>query len=908
MRFYIDYGEHLLYSNNNKNYYLGVLMFNLEKEIKEWKKSLRKNEALEDGYIAELECHLRDEFEDGIKNGKTEDASFTDAVKEIGDTEKLGEAYYKIDTTHLNKRPPWKENRFIPSLLTNYLKVARRNILRQKGYTFINITGLALGMACCILFALWVLDEISYDTFHENAGNIYGIVQTQKSDNDVRYITSTPAVFAQSLKDEFPEVLKSTRYLESWDEIPVKHGDKFFNEKSFAFADPSFLEIFSFPLLNGNKNTALTSPNSIILTEPLAEKYFGSENPIGKTIQLNIKTAFTVTGVMKKIPSNSIFTFTALIPFEAFLNNEKDPAERISWQSNYTDTFIQLRNNTVVSDFKSKLQKYFKNKYTDNQDPEYSALSLKESRYSNWYGGERRIASITVFSAIAFVILLIACINFINLSIVSSARRSLEIGLRKVMGATKRNIIIQFLGEFFALTILSFVVAVILVILFIPIFNELFNKELELKILFRGTTILAFAGIIVITAFTSGGYPALILSSLKPAVILKSNSGNNFKRSALKRFLVIFQFSLSTIMIIVMSVIYSQFKFIRNQNPGFKKEQILYIPLKSNSNLNYQLMKEQLSAIPGITGLTGASNLPSRVNRSTSQNITWAGKSADNTSLIYFANIDFDYVKTLGIKLIDGDDFTDKLQTDPKRAVLINEEMLKMLNIREPIGSELTVQGEKLKIIGVIKNFHFVTYHDNIPPIVLSLISGKNFLTLPNYHIFSISTENSSSTLNLIKARWKRINPMVPFEYYILDEEFDKMYKNEEKLVGVVGGFTLIAIIISALGLFGLASYTAEQRKKEIAVRKMLGSKTSEVVGLLIKEYFYLIIIANIIAGPVGYIIANKWLQDYAYKINIGAGIFIMAAVSAFVIMALAVGHQSIKAATVNPANSLRSE
>ncbi len=763
-------------------------------------------------------------------------------------------------------------------------------------------------MACCILFALWALDEMNYDTFHENADNIYGIVQIQKSDNEIRYVTSTPAVFAQSLKDEFPEVIKSTRYMEVWDEMSVKHGDKFFNEKSFAYADPSFLEIFTFPLLKGNKRTALYAPNFVIINENLAAKYFGNENPIGKTIQINNKFDYIVTGVMGKIPTNSIFKFDALIPFETFLNNEKDPAERISWQSNYTDTFIQLQNNTVVSDFKYKLQKYFKNKYTGNQDPEYSALPLKESRFSNWYGGEKRIASLIIFSTIALIILLIACINFINLSIVGSAKRSVEIGLRKVVGATRGNTAIQFLGEFFILTVIAFLMAIVLVILFIPAFNELFSKELKLNILFRGTTILAFVGIILFTGFVGGGYPALILSSLKSTAIFKNNAGNNLKRSSLRRFFVVFQFSLSTIMIIVMSVIYSQYKFIRNQNPGFKKEQILYIPLKSDSNLNYQLMKEQLSAIPGITGLTGASNLPSRVNRSTSQNVTWAGKRADNTGLIYFANIDFHYVKTLGIKLIDGEDITNKLTTDPKRVTLINEEMLKMLNIKEPIGMELTVRGEKLKIIGVIKNFHFVTYHDNIPPIVLSLISDKDFLTLPNYHIISISPENFSVTISSIQAKWKRINPTVPFEYHFLAEEFDKMYKNEENLAGVIGGFTLMAIIISALGLFGLASYTAEQRKKEIAVRKVLGSNIFDVVGLLIKEYFYLIIIANIIAWPLGYVIANKWLQDYAYKINIGAGIFILAAVSALVIMAIAVGRQSIKAATANPANSLRSE
>ena len=883
-------------------------MFELESAIKDWKKNLRKNESLEEGYIAELESHLRDEIAERIKSGKAEEASFTEAVKKIGKADALGEEYYKTDTTHISKRPPWKESRFMPALLSNYFKVAKRNIFRHKGYSFINITGLALGMACCILIVLWVLDETSYDTFHKNADSIYGIVQTQNSDNGKRYFTSTPAVFAGSFKEDFPEVTASTRYTAAWDEMIVSYKDKLFFEKSLAYVDPSFLDIFSFPLLKGNKSSALSAPNSIIINDEMAVKYFGNENPLGKTIQINNKTNFVVTGVIEKIPDNSIFKFTALIPFETFLNENKNAEERLSWQDNFADTFIQLNNNASVNDFNSKLKQYLKNKLNGDQAPEYTTLPLKKSRLSSWYGGESRITSITIFSAIAIIILLIACINFINLSIVGSVRRSMEIGLRKVVGATRGSTAIQFLGEFFILTVLSFLLAMALVILFMPLFNELFNKELKLEILLRGTSILASAGIIIFTSFLGGGYPALILSSLKPAVILKNSKEKGRRRSTLRRFFVIFQFTVSTAMIIVMSVIYSQYNYIRNQNPGFNKEQILYLPLKSNSNLNYQYMKEQLSAIQGITGLTGASNLPSKVNRSTSSNISWPGKSPDNNTLIHFANIDFDFAKTLGIRLTDGEDITKAMQTAPQNAALINEEMFKLMSNGKLIGKELTVRGERFKIVGVIKNFHFVGYDQSIPPIVLSLISDKDFLTMPNYHIIKISPENLSATINLIQAKWKEVNPMVPFEYHFIDEEFDKMYKSEEKLSSVISSLTLMAIIISALGLFGLASYTAEQRKKEIAVRKVLGSGTLDVIRLLIKEYLYLVITANIIAWPLGYFLAYKWLQDYAYKIDIGAGIFIIAGISAVIIMAISVGYQSLKAATSNPANSLRSE
>lgn len=882
-------------------------MFDLEEKIAKWKKSLRKNEALEEGYIAELESHLRDVIEEGKRNGKTDEGSFNYAVKTIGSANTLGEEYYKTDTTHLSKRPPWKENRFMPSLLPNYFKVASRNIFRHKGYSFINITGLAIGMACCILIALWVLDEMSFDTFHENAGNIYGIVQTQSIDNEKLYVTSTPAVFAKSFKEEFPEVIASTRYTPSWDEMIVSHKDKLFFEKSLAYADPSFLDIFSFPLLKGNKSSALSSPNSVIVDEEMAVKYFGDEDPIGKTIQIGNKNDFIVTGVMKKIPANSIFKFSALIPFETFLNDNKTPSERLSWEDNFTDTFIQLNKSASISDFNYKLKKYLNSKFNSNQAPEYTTLPLIESRFSAWYGGEKRITSITIFSLIAFMILLIACINFINLSIVSSAKRSLEIGLRKVVGATRRNIAFQFLGEFFVLSCLSFILAIVLVILFMPVFNELYNKNLKLDILFKGTTFLVSAGIIIFTGLIGGGYPALILSSFKPAVIL-NNASKSSRRSLLRRFFVVFQFTVSTAMIIIMSVIYLQYKFVRNQDPGFNKEQVIYLPLKSDTNQNYEVMKEQLTSVPGITGLTGATTLPSRINYSTSRNINWEEKNSDNNTLIYFSYIDFDFIKTLGMKLTDGKDITRELQTNAENTVLVNEEMVKLLNSRNPIGKELIVQNKTVKIIGIMKNFHFVSYDQNIPPLVLSLISNKTSFTMPNYQIISISPENFAVTLNLIQAKWKEINPLVPFEYHFLDEEFEIMYKSEEKLTSVIGGLTFMTILISALGLLGLASYTTEQRKKEIAIRKVLGSKITDVVGFLIKEYLYLVLTANIIAWPIGYFIAYKWLQDYAYKINIGAGIFILAGTSAFAIMAMAVGYQSIKAATANPIDSLKYE
>lgn len=792
-------------------------------------------------------------------------------------------------------------------MFANYLKIALRKMKKNIGFTFINVTGLAIGMACCILITLWVLNELSYDSFHSNVKNIYGVVFYTNHNGEYYKSNGTPVPLAQAMKEDFPDVIASAKYTSGAQQVVLAREDKSFYENAVSFADQSFLNMFSFPLVNGDVKSALVNPFSIVISENLAKKYFGDENPLGKTLRLNNNTDLVVTGIMKKYPGNSTLKFDVLISYGTLLSIDQYSYSPAEWANNSGQTFIQLNEKASIYDLNTKLKDYVRKKRNENRAPEYTTVSLKDMHFSPYYGGGGNMISIYIFSVVAFIILLIACINFMNLSTISSARRAMEIGLRKVVGATRQNTVVQFLGEFFLLASISLLIAFLLVVFLLPLFNTQFGKELELGMLFNGSTIIALTGILIFTAFLGGGYPALIISSLKPAAILKGKSGSGLRKTLTRRFLVVFQFFLSVTLIIVMSVIYSQYDYMRNQNPGFDKGQVMYMRLKAGTSGNYQSLKNAIAGNPGIVNIMGASDLPTFLGNRTSD-ISWTGKNAKDESLVHYGNVDYDYFKTLKIGMADGKEFSKESLSDSREGIIINEEMVKRMGRNNVVGEFITWERNKYKIIGVMKDFHNVSMNEKIPPLVFTLLDDASGLPKPAFQIIKLSSGNIASTINFVKAKWNEINPSIPFEYHFLDEEFDKMYKSEEKLSSIIGGFSLIAVFISALGLFGLASYTAELRKKEIAIRKVLGSTVKNVLSLLLKEYFYLVFIANIIAWPLGYYITHKWIEDYAYKIDIGLGIYVITGIAALLIAVISVGYQSVKAALVNPADNLRSE
>jgi putative ABC transport system permease protein len=889
----------------------GEIMFNLEKAIKEWKKGLRKNGSLEDGYITELESHLRDEVEEAVREGKGEETAFYEAVKAFGEADNIGEEFYKTDSTHLNKRPPWKKSKWMPSLLLHYLKIARRNLTRRKGFALINIFGLALGLACTMLITLWILNELSFNSFHHNADNIYGIVSKFKFGDTDAMFSETPAPLAAAMKESYAEIKNVTRYFGPTRQI-ISAEDKSLYTESISFADSSFLDIFDFKLKYGDRKNALTNPNSVIITEKFAEKYFGKVNPVGRVLRLNNEYNLIVTGLLEEIPSNSSLQFEALISFNTYIEaaRKTEPDWPDSWFDNSIQTYVQLSPQTDVNVFRNKINDFiYKRTATVKTRIQTSIVPIKEIHFSPYYNNEGRMSEIINFSIIAFCVLLIACLNFMNLSIISTMRRSVEIGLRKVVGATKINAVIQFFSEFILITLISFILAFMIMILILPGFNSLFYKELKLDLFFRGPSILAIAGIFILTAFIGGGYPALFISSLKPVLIFRNRMALGNNKLILRKFLVVFQFFISITLIIVISVIYLQLNFMKGKNPGFDKSQILFLRLNGNTQKNYQALKNALTGKPGIENVTGCNSLPTEISGRYLR-MSWKGKDKITKPIVYKANVDYDFFETMNIPMIKGNKFSRDRQAESENSVIVNEEMVKLMKMKDVIGEYLTLKewNSPVKIIGVMKDFHSLPLREKIPPLVFKITSDTSYQTSPHYQLIKISPGKTVSAMDIIKTEWNKLNPSYPFEYQFLDEQFNAMYDDENRYSYIIGSFALMAIFISALGLFGLASYTAEQRKKEIAIRKVVGSGIGEVIRLLLKEYFYLIMIANLLAWPLGYYLSVKWLQDYNYRINIGWEIFLITSLAAIIIVVLSVGYQSLKAATANPVKSLRSE
>ncbi|MBA4317033.1 MAG: hypothetical protein C0412_01395, partial [Flavobacterium sp.] len=654
-------------------------MFNLEKEIKEWKKSLRKNEALEDGYIAELECHLRDEFEDGIKNGKTDEDSFVDAVKEVGEAEKLGEAYYKIDTTHLNKRPPWKENRFIPSLLSNYLKVARRNILRQKGYSFINITGLALGMTCSFLLLLWIYHQQSFDKFHKNGKNLFRLEQDQKTPQGDYHVVVTKSLAGPTLKENLPEVKNTSRMLK-FGKVLIKYKENIYYENTAVIADSTFLQMFTFPLIAGESRTCLNNPTSVVLSESIAKKYFGNENPVGKTITLNNRSDFSVSGIMKDAPENSTIKPGILIPYSWL---KKTWGVKDEWGPNSVITWVELNDGIQLKSINKKITDLITDKTISDASlkstaPAYMLMPLTGINlfgYTEYDRSSATINSLKIYIILAFFVLLMACINYMNLATARAESRAKEIGLRKTVGAKRKNIIIQFFSESILLAFISFIFSLIFVILLLPIFNNLMDTKFNLGSLFNSEFLIILVLVALAAGIISGSYPALLLSSFHPIRALRGGIKLGAKSHFFRKALLVFQFCPSVILLICTIVAFQQVNFMMTKKVGYEKDNLIYFPLSGGAYKSYSTIKQELLKIPNVLSVSGINQVPTDIGTN-SDGAKWDGKNPAVNPIIGFAGIDYDYIETSQIEMVEGRSFSKSFPTDSSKGFLVNEEVL----------------------------------------------------------------------------------------------------------------------------------------------------------------------------------------------------------------------------------------
>jgi putative ABC transport system permease protein len=792
-------------------------------------------------------------------------------------------------------------------MIRNFLKTTIRNIAKHRAYSVINIAGLAIGMACCIMIMLWVADELSYDRFHDNADQVYRVILNEELSDQTRHIWKSPPPLAEGLKTDFPDIVLSTRYgnMGKW---LIQFDDKNILQDDIAITDPDFFEIFSFTMISGNPSTALSQPGSIVLTETMAEKCFGSENPLGKEILLDRRMPFKVTGVIQNPPANSHLQFSCLAPFihlDDFYSQYAPMLE--SWEINGWATYLMLRPEASASAVEEKIGGYL---MMHNESGDQISLSLQNLQDVHLHSGfiempvEGRgdIKYVYIFSVIAIFVLAIACINFMNLTTARHASRAREVGVRKAVGASRRSLVLQFLGESVFQSLLALLAAVTLVELALPSFNNLAGKTLTLGLFENPYMALALLGFSIFTGFIAGLYPAAFLSAFKPVRVLKTGMSGGGKKVLYRKILVIIQFSISILLIVCTLIVSDQMRFIREKKLGFEKDHVAHVRLRGDLTEKYEVIRNELLGDPGIVSIGAASSLPTDGIAFSTAEVSWEGKNQDQEIFFNFVVVSPDYIETMGIGMAEGRDFSREFPSDAEK-ILINESAAKIMSVDNPLGMKVDAIGGQNIVLGVVEDYHYESMHHNVKPLIM--------FWQPDFYGFMfirLRTGDISKTLANIEAVVGRFSPDYPVEFGFLDQDFEKLYRSEQRMGAIFGYFTALAIFISCLGLFSLASYMAEKRTKEIGIRKVLGASVSGIILLLSREFTGWVLIANLIAWPLGWLAMNKWLQSFAYRTDINLLIFVIAALAALTIAILTVIYQAVKVALSNPVKALRHE
>jgi len=880
-------------------------MFDLEKEIKEWKKGFGKYESFEDGLIADMELHLRETNEVLKTEGLGDEEAFRKAVEQIGTAENIAGEYRKNRELALDRHAPWRPARFMPALFWNYVKIALRKIRRQKGYSVINIAGLAVGLACCALMLLWVSHEKSFDRFHANRDSIYRVIKETPSNGKTMLDARTPYPLGPAIHEKVPEVLNFCRY-QGFENQSLKYGEKLITlTNNFGTADPSFFEMFSFPFVQGDPKTALIESHSIVLTESAARKFFGKEAPMGKILTyIGGWGDFKVTGVIQDIPENSHIQFDSIVPIKDIAPG-KEIAEN-DWKPLFFYSYVQLAPNSTAASAAPKiaavLNENIANLKADIRLQPLRDVHLKsnfEWDLDNYAQGSQ--STLTIFTLAALGVLLLAVINFMNLSTARSANRAKEVGLRKVSGARRTEIMGQFLGESVVLAFIGLLLALVLVFAGLPFFNELAGKKIAFASLLDPPLILGLLGITLLTGLLSGSYPSFFLSAFQPAQVLKGGTVSGGRRqAAMRKCLVVFQFALTLFLVMGSAVVGRQLKFIREKNLGMDTRNVVtfFMPLEDDpSAINAFL------ANPNVLSVT-RSDPPQMEQRGTSD-VAWEGKNPGDETQFFPVTVDANYLQTFRIGLVEGRFFSRQFPSDTTQSLVLNETAVHRMGLTAPIGKRVTIAEDAYTVIGLVKDFHLSSLHRPIEPMIIRA---------PKFHYFMcarINPTNIRETVAFIEATAKKIEPRLaemPFKYEFLDDRIDGFYGAERKVEAVLGLFTAIALFTACLGLFGLASFLAEKRTKEIGIRKVFGAPLSGLLWLQNREFTKWVLLSGLIAAPAANYAAGEWLRGFAYHIHPGPGIF-LAAVSATLLVALsAVSVQSLRAARSNPVEALRHE
>ncbi len=786
-------------------------------------------------------------------------------------------------------------------MIGNYFKIALRNLRRHIGYSFINISGLAIGMACCILILVWVQDEISTNRFHAKADSLYIIRTINHYGSETRIGTGSVPALGPALKAEFPEVLNAARINNGQGRYLLESRDKQFRE-SVQMADPQVFELFSFPLVRGDIKDLAAGPGVMVLSERAAARIFGKEEPIGRTITMDKTYEFRVVGVMKNIPHNSTIQFDIWMPLEMGrkLNRPNYPD---TWFNQAFQTYVELAKGTDLTAFNKKI--FNRIRQSDPKTILEPFLYPFSRVYLELYG---RKENIRIFSIIALLLLIIACINFMNLTTARSARRAREVGLRKVVGAHRRQVTRQFFGESVLLTLVSLFFALAIIALLLPAFRSLTAKPLGFSNLIDPAVLAGIASVAVLTGILAGAYPALFLSAFRPVNVLKGLRGSGTKGSSFRKGLVVVQFTLSIMLIIGTLVIYRQIRFMKTKSLGFDREQLLYLGLEGDIRKNIDAFKQELLRHPGIRSVTAATHSPTGIY-SNGQDWNWEGRDPNVNPLVTYFGVDPDFLQTFGMTMSRGESF--RPGSGIASGMIINEEFAGIIGSPDVVGMRLShpqLGSQGVPIIGVVKDFHFMPVTREIMPIILFSDPSYRFWQAYRYMFVRLNPGDIPGTIAFLEETVRRLNPGFPFEYRFLDDDYDRMYRSFEREMAIVQTFAVLAILISCLGLFGLAAYTAEQKTKEIGIRKILGATTPGVVVLLSREYAKWVLAANLIAWPASYILMKAWLRNFAYRVPLGTFVFIVSAVAVLVIAQMTVCWQAFKAAVANPADSLRHE
>ncbi len=792
-------------------------------------------------------------------------------------------------------------------MLRNLFIIAFRNIKREKGYSIINILGLTVGITSSIFLLLYILDELSYDQYHVNGDHIYRVITniTEVDDEFTWVVAQIP--FGPTVKDKYPEVEEYVRFIGIGRTLFKKNDLKFYEEEVYA-ADSAVFDVFTYSFIAGNSQTALYEPNSIVLTKDLAIKYFGRTDVLGESVETENKL-YKVTGIIENVPKNSQFSFDGLVSVSSL----EEQGRTGSWGNFGVFTYLYTPNLQDPIAFEAKLSEIY-NEFCAPIFKQYGVnfvykiQKLTDIHLHSHYEGEANgdIKYVYIFSAVAFFMLIIASINYMNLATARSANRSREVGIRKVMGSHRIQLISQFIVESLVLTVFSFVISMILVIAILPFFNDLLEKNISLSWLQNPMLIFGFMSIIVFVGILGGSYPAFYLSSFNPVVVLKGKNSARGGNAFLRKGLVILQFSISIIMIICTWLVYDQLQYLQEKDLGFDKEHIIRLSMPSEAvRQKYPVLRSKLLEAPEVLDASTATTSPGYgVGKNLIRVEDEKGEMVERGIDLY--GIDYDYVSTLGMHIVEGRDFSREIPSDTSSAVIVTEAMMKRMGWQSALGRKFafgTAEGARqLQVIGVVKDYHHASLYNPIEPLLFYL--SENNIVL---HI-KIDGKDIKNEIAKVEAVWKEVNTDQPFDYNFLDQEFAEQYKNDEKRGQIFSVFALLTLSIACLGLLGLASYTAEQRNKEISIRKVVGASVPRLVYLVSKEFLILVLISITIGLPISYFFMEKWLENFAYAMEMSWITFASAAFVAFIITFITVSYHTIRAALANPVDALREE